>query len=82
MTAMIYSVIPRELEAELLEPLTAHYADDPEVTVIVDRRQGERRRRGGAATATQQRVLRDRRRRRVTGEFAALAGEGEQPTAA
>ncbi|HLW95768.1 MAG TPA: hypothetical protein VKS25_10345 [Solirubrobacteraceae bacterium] len=75
---MIYSVIPRELEAELLEPLSAHYADSPEVTVIVDRRQGERRHRGSAAPASQQRVLRDRRRRRVTGEFATLQGEGDQ----
>jgi len=75
---MIYSVIPRELEAELLEPLTAHYADSTEVTVIVDRRQSERRRRGSDASETQQRVLRDRRRRRVTGEFAPLQGEGEQ----
>ncbi|HEY5389419.1 MAG TPA: hypothetical protein VIJ83_02595 [Solirubrobacteraceae bacterium] len=79
---MIYSVIPRELEAELLEPLAAHYADSPEVAVIVDRRQGERRRRGSAAPASQQRVLRDRRRRRVTGEFATLQGEGDQPATA
>ena len=48
---MIYSVVPRELEAELLEPLTAHYADEPEVTVIVDRRKGERRSRRGDAPA-------------------------------
>ncbi|HEY7966250.1 MAG TPA: hypothetical protein VID68_04425 [Solirubrobacteraceae bacterium] len=75
---MIYSVVPRELEAELFEPLAARYADNPEVTVIVDRRQGERRRHDGDAPAAQQRVLRDRRRRRVTGEFAALHGEGEQ----
>ena len=74
---MIYSVVPRELEPELLEMLTAHYADDPDVTVIVERRQGERRRPGSAPPASSQRVLRDRRRR-VTGEFAALAGEGEQ----
>ena len=69
---MIYSVIPRELESELLERLTAHYAGDPEVAVIVDRRQGERRRRTVDASVAQQRVLRDRRRRRVPGEFAPL----------
>ena len=69
---MIYSVIPRELEPDLLERLTAHYAGNPEVTVIVDRRQGERRKRTVDASVAQQRVLRDRRRRRVTGEFAAL----------
>jgi len=72
---MIYSVVPRELESLLLEKLTAHYADDPEVTVIVDRRVCERRSRRSGATAEQQRVLRDRRRRRVTGEFADLPGE-------
>jgi len=75
---MIYSVVPPELEGQLLEMLTARYADDPDVTVIVDRRKGERRRRGSTPPASSQRVLRDRRRRRVTGEFAALAGEGEQ----
>ena len=72
---MIYSVVPRELESELLERLTAHYAGDPEVTVIVDRRQGERRRRTVEDAAAQQRVLRDRRRRRVAGEFAPLEPE-------
>jgi hypothetical protein len=75
---MIYSVVPRELEADLLENLTAHYAEDPEVAVIVDRRQGERRRRHADPETAQQRVLRDRRRRRVTGEFASLEGEGAQ----
>ena len=74
---MVYCVVPRELEAELFERLTAHYADDPEVTVIVDRRKAERRRRGRAeADVRQQRVLRDRRRRRATGDFAPLFGEG------
>lgn len=79
---MIYSVVPRELESELLETLTARYADDPEVTVIVDRREGERRRAKADPQMAQQRVLRDRRRRRVTGEFAPLAAEGAQPQAA
>ena len=76
---MIYSVVPRELEAELVPMLTAHYAEDPEVTVILDRRQGERRRRGAKAETAQQRVLRDRRRRRVTGEFSPLGDEGAHP---
>jgi hypothetical protein len=73
---MIYSVVPRELESELYDTLAAHYADEAEVTVIVDRREGDRRgRHGGSAAHQQQRVLRDRRRRRVTGEFAALQGD-------
>ena len=79
---MIYSVVPRELEPELLETLSTRYADDPEVTVIVDRRQGERRRGKADIETAQQRVLRDRRRRRVTGEFAPLEVEGAQPPAA
>ncbi len=76
---MIYSVVPRELEPELLQKLQAHYAEDPEVTVIVDRRQGERRRRAAEPEIAQQRVLRDRRRRRVTGEFSPLGDGGAQP---
>ena len=71
---MVYCVVPRQLEGELFERLTAHYADDPEVTVIVDRREAERRHERAELEASQQRVLRDRRRRRVTGEFAPLFG--------
>jgi hypothetical protein len=77
---MIYSVVPRELEGQLLDKLTAHYADEPEVTVIVDRRQGSRRARHPVATdpgKASQRQLRDRRRRRAGGDFVPLLGEGE-----
>lgn len=78
---MLYCVVPPELEAELFDRLTAYYADDPDVTVIVDRRKAERRRRGRADTdaVQQQRVLRDRRRRRATGDFAPLFGEVASP---
>ena len=79
---MLYSVVPRELEGELLEQLAAHYAADPEVTVIVDRRQGERRQRRSPAAVAAQRVIRDRRRRRVNGDFAALHGEASLTSAA
>jgi hypothetical protein len=72
---MVYCVVPRELEAELFERLSAYYAADPEVTVIVDRRKAERRSTGAAEDAPQQRVLRDRRRRRAVGEFPRLHGE-------
>jgi hypothetical protein len=85
LAGMIYSVVPRELEPQLLEPLTARYADEPEVTVIVDRRRGERRsRRGDTPTdgAAHQRELRDRRRRRAGGDFAPLRGEGSLTSAA
>jgi hypothetical protein len=79
---MIYSVVPRELESELLQTLTQRYADEPEVTVIVDRRESERRSRKTDPATAQQRVLRDRRRRRVTGEFAPLEPEGDKSAAA
>ena len=74
---MIYSVVPRELEGTLLEPLTQRYAGDPNVTVIVDRREHERRRRDVAPDQLQlqQRTQRDRRRRRIAGDFPALRGE-------
>ena len=76
---MIYCVVPRPLEDELLDKLTAYYADDDNVTVIVDRRRFDRRARGQragdaqAAGVDQRRVVRDRRRARVTGEFPPLA---------
>ena len=43
---MIYCVIPRELEDELFEKMVEYYKDNPNVTVIVDRREGEDRRKG------------------------------------
>ena len=69
---MIYCVVPRELEAELYDRLVAYYADNPGVTVIVDRRTGPDRRRPGSATEIEreQRETRDRRRARATGNFA------------
>jgi hypothetical protein len=77
---MIYCVVPRELEDELFDKLTAHYADDDGVTVIVDRRHSDRRarnRRSSAARAVsgeaQRRVIRDRRRARVAGDTLPLA---------
>jgi hypothetical protein len=55
---MIYSVVRRELTAELYERLTAYYADDPHVAVIVDRRREQ-----------VDLPMRDRRRPRVAGDF-------------
>jgi hypothetical protein len=69
---MIYCVIPEPLAGELLGKLTDYYAEDPNVTVIVDRRHAERRDRGSAGGG--HRVRRDRRRSRVTGELPELAG--------
>ena len=74
---MIYCVVPRPLADELLDKLTAYYADEDNVTVIVDRRRFDRRARGRRADeqqgAKQRRVVRDRRRARVPGEFPPLA---------
>ena len=41
--AGVYCLIPPDLSEELLEPLRAHFADDPTVEVIVDRRLRQRR---------------------------------------
>jgi hypothetical protein len=63
---MIYCVIPPELEGELFDRLTNYYRDNPDVTVIVDRRSGPDRRSLNEPTTEQKerRELRDRRRRR------------------
>ena len=67
---MIYCVIPQALEAELFDKLTAYYADDPNVEVIVDRRTGpDRRKATGAAAHDERREIRDRRHRRIPGTF-------------
>jgi hypothetical protein len=64
---MIYCVIPRELEDELFDKMTAYYEGNANVTVIVDRRSGPDRRRGRAYGGMRQ--TRDRRRARATGTF-------------
>jgi hypothetical protein len=65
---MIYCVIPRDLEDELFEKMVAYYADNPNVTVIVDRREGPDRRRSGREYGGK-RETRDRRRARIPGTF-------------
>jgi hypothetical protein len=70
---LIYCVVPAELADELFDKLTAYYADDENVTVIVDRRRGDRRGRAVAMSETgaerasngaaHVRTVRDRRRR-------------------
>jgi len=68
---VIYCVVPAELEADLYDRLVAYYADNPRVTVIVDRRTGpDRRHRRPTDVELEQRVVRDRRRPRAPGEFA------------
>jgi hypothetical protein len=64
---MIYCVVPKELESELYDKLVAHYKDNPNVTVVVDRREGEDRRAGRKYGG--KREIRDRRRSRAPGTF-------------
>ena len=68
---MIYCVVPEALAGELFDKLTSYYSDDPNVTVIVDRRRSSRRERD--STGGGKRSVRDRRRPRVTGELPDLA---------
>lgn len=85
---MIYCVVPEALAGELFDKLTDYYKDDPNVTVIIDRRskdrrkerdrRGERRDDGAAASddeKTPRRVIRDRRNRRAPGSFPPLKGD-------
>ena len=77
---MIYCVVPKPLADELYPKLTEHYADEDNVTVIVDRREFDRRARRGSTVAkaaapegTPRRIVRDRRRARVAGDMPPLA---------
>ena len=64
---MIYCVIPRELEDELFDKMVEYYRDNPNVTVILDRREGDDRRNGRSYGG--KRTIRDRRRARAAGTF-------------
>jgi hypothetical protein len=73
---VIYCVVPDALAGELLEKLESYYADDPNVSVIVDRRKSSRRepwRRERTSSSGGKREVRDRRRPRVPGELPELA---------
>jgi hypothetical protein len=70
---VIYCVVPEALADDLFEKLTSYYSEDPNVTVIVDRRQASRRDRSSSGGGL--REVRDRRRPRVAGEFPDLASE-------
>ena len=73
---MIFCVVPEPLAPELYDQLAAYYEDDPNVTVIIDRRKSSRRDRG-AVNAGGKREIRDRRRMRVAGEFPPIAVDAE-----
>lgn len=61
---MIYCVIPRELEADLYDKMVDYYEDNPNVTVIIERRDGPDRRAGEDVNEENKnrRITRDRRR--------------------
>jgi hypothetical protein len=71
---VIYCVVPEALASELFDKLTDYYSDDPNVTVIVDRRKASRRK-AGTSGAGENREVRDRRRARVPGELPELASD-------
>lgn len=67
---MIYCVIPPELEGELYAKLADYYEDNPDVTVIIDRRRA-----GGlreAPATPEVRAIRERRRARIPGTFPSI----------
>ena len=67
---MIYCVIPPELADELFDKMVEYYKDNPNVAVIIDRRDGPDRRAGqDDASFRERRLVRDRRRPRVPGTF-------------
>lgn len=74
---MIYCVVPRELAGELYPKLVEHYANDDNVTVVIDRREADRRGRaappsGNNRVPPTRRTIRDRRRARVPGDLPPL----------
>jgi hypothetical protein len=74
---MIYCVVPEELAPELYDRLAAYYAEDGNVSVIIDRRRSERRDRASSGdSGGHQRLQRDRRRSRVPGDFPAVDPPG------
>lgn len=71
---MIYCVVPEPLADELYDRLAGYYADDPNVSVIVDRRRSQRRQADADEDAgAGQRTVRDRRRPRVPGDLPPVA---------
>jgi hypothetical protein len=63
--------VPQALAGELFDKLSDYYKDDPNVTVIIDRREGQ----GGAPGPHP--ADRDRRRRRVKGTFPPIGPSGD-----
>ena len=66
---MIYCVVPQALAGELYDRLSEYYKDEPNVTVIVDRR-------GAGGEPGPKPADRDRRRRRIKGTFPPIEPKG------
>ncbi len=62
-------MIPPELADELFDKMVEYYKDNPDVTVIIDRRTGPDRRQGKDVPEGELREIRDRRRPRIPGTF-------------
>jgi hypothetical protein len=77
--SVIYCVIPPELADELYDKMVEYYKDNPNVTVIIDRRKGPDRRgsKKGGNGAHELRKTRDRRRSRIPGTFPETDGPTE-----
>jgi hypothetical protein len=67
---VIYCVVPQALADELYDKLADYYKDDPNVTVIIDRR-------GQGGPPGTHPAYEDRRRRRIKGTFPPI--EAEEP---
>ena len=84
---MIYCVVPEALADELYDKLVDYYKDDPNVKVIIDRRENDRRKERDRRNEKRddlaivdddklpRRTIRDRRNRRAPGSFPPLRGD-------
>lgn len=73
---VVYCVIPSDVASELYEPLKSFFADDPEVSVVIDwrsceRRSGERRKRIAPPSGAERRRIRSESGRRLSDRRAA-----------
>ena len=72
-------MIPLELADELYDKMVEYYKDNPNVTVIIDRRKGpdRRNRKAGGDGGHEHRKIRDRRRPRIPGTFPETEGPSD-----
>ncbi|MGH2961671.1 MAG: RNA polymerase sigma factor [Solirubrobacterales bacterium] len=75
--SVLYCLIPRELSGELHDDLRHHFAEDPDVEVVVERRRRDRR--GGAERRTRDEPRDGPERRRIRSAEGRRAGERRAP---